>query len=1004
MGTIISPFKFSNPIKITMFSGGTGSNNLSQSINNITNVSLNILVNAYDDGKSTGTIRHDFNMLGPSDIAKNITVLIDTSKTGGLELKSFMDMRLSKNSSTKELFYSLARISKGTRLKDTPFENAFQSLPKGIRKTLKEYFSMFYNKAAQIAAEKGDKYYDLRDFAVRNLIFTGAFLKSNDYSKAINELSNLLNIKANILLNNSESLWLVGVTENGKILPSEAAITNQLIDQEISDLFLLKAPLSGPDMGNAIIATDIMFDEKADEALKTSDMIIFAPTTFHSSLAPTIMTSGLSSSYFNSNGLKLFIANLVRERGKKTVSEQLLEIESFFQKELGNKLFIHDLLDYIIVNSHGYKTDINSGRTHIPIDNYELRRLGLNVIEDNVEDPDNFGYHLGDSLINLILSIEYLDRGAQHIQKERDILWNILSNPLDYSDKRERAHRLGERILKINDYKDYYPSEITRILIVAGGRSERFNMPYTKAVHPINGKPAIEHIINRAKKFDKDFIVLTNKENDQEIREHIERMGLPPNTISAHPRGTGAQILSAESFIDKAVKNLMIIWADTPNIRKSTMKETLFLHEALGNAVVTMPTCWESDPYAGVERTFLGMISSFFQTRPNPETKREFGEHDAGIFVADRGELFSVLNELNGITSKDEELDLFHAFRVIVNRGKNIAAFAGADMKEAMGFNTIEETKIVEAYHIDLKNNGREEKKDIGISTKNTTPLSEDQIRTIMFSRFQEAISRKYQAAVFDVDENITDDEGNISDQIINYLHGLAKKRIPIAFVSGRLKASLEKKLLSKLIERSENDPEVLKYYYAYPVSGAVGMNLAHLSEKFYENKIPAYISSFAMLQIKSHCLSFCDRYHVTDHKITIWTDNISKQKELNDSINRLLKSLRIPLVARIGGTTKTDAAIIISSSDAATETHKGIALKDFSLRTCIPYDKIVKIGDQGMEGGIDRELLIGMGSFSSNEYDPLSDYQIALSILCGKSNLEAVQWLLPQLKFAPVH
>ena len=60
---------------ITIFTGGSGSTNIQQAIYNIhPTLSLNLVINGYDDGKSTGVLRNLFpDTLGISDFRKNQT-------------------------------------------------------------------------------------------------------------------------------------------------------------------------------------------------------------------------------------------------------------------------------------------------------------------------------------------------------------------------------------------------------------------------------------------------------------------------------------------------------------------------------------------------------------------------------------------------------------------------------------------------------------------------------------------------------------------------------------------------------------------------------------------------------------------------------------------------------------------------------------------------------------------------------------------------------------------
>ena len=57
-------------INVVILNGGRGASTLIPAILGNPEIELTSIVNAYDDGKSTGEIRRFFNMLGPSDIEK----------------------------------------------------------------------------------------------------------------------------------------------------------------------------------------------------------------------------------------------------------------------------------------------------------------------------------------------------------------------------------------------------------------------------------------------------------------------------------------------------------------------------------------------------------------------------------------------------------------------------------------------------------------------------------------------------------------------------------------------------------------------------------------------------------------------------------------------------------------------------------------------------------------------------------------------------------------------
>ena len=64
-----------------MFSGGRGTESLTEAFVSHPQIDLSLLVNAYDDGLSTGRLRRFIpGLLGPSDFRKNIAHFLKRSR------------------------------------------------------------------------------------------------------------------------------------------------------------------------------------------------------------------------------------------------------------------------------------------------------------------------------------------------------------------------------------------------------------------------------------------------------------------------------------------------------------------------------------------------------------------------------------------------------------------------------------------------------------------------------------------------------------------------------------------------------------------------------------------------------------------------------------------------------------------------------------------------------------------------------------------------------------
>ena len=98
-------------INIVIINGGRGASTIIPEILNHSEFKLTSIVNAYDDGKSTGQIRDFFNMLGPSDIRK-VQELMLPDNPQNQSIKQLFSFRFSKNITRAEAIESIDDVIK----------------------------------------------------------------------------------------------------------------------------------------------------------------------------------------------------------------------------------------------------------------------------------------------------------------------------------------------------------------------------------------------------------------------------------------------------------------------------------------------------------------------------------------------------------------------------------------------------------------------------------------------------------------------------------------------------------------------------------------------------------------------------------------------------------------------------------------------------------------------------------------------------------------------------
>ena len=312
-----------------LFSGGSGTRSITEAFRRHSQISLKILINAYDDGHSTGRLRRFFpGMLGPSDVRKNINRLMPTVERGQKNLKIISDYRLPVGISREDALAALDRMIEGSYATlPEPLAGAFPHLAvwqmQQLCSFLRSFRAYFHNQ------ERIGRTFNFTDCALGNLFFAGCYLEQGqDFNRTIDAFADFYEVPRGVLLNITcgENLFLVAEKENGAVLLNEGDIVAAQDAAKISELFLVDAdtylnrvekgqePAGG--WGKLFRETHQVprLDPHARAALAEADVIVYGPGTQHSSLFPSYMTEGVAEAIAaNTRADKVFIGNIFRD-------------------------------------------------------------------------------------------------------------------------------------------------------------------------------------------------------------------------------------------------------------------------------------------------------------------------------------------------------------------------------------------------------------------------------------------------------------------------------------------------------------------------------------------------------------------------------------------------------------------------------------------------------------------------------------------------------------------
>jgi hypothetical protein len=134
-----------SPLRVVIFCGGRGSSTIIREFIRWPQVNLSLLVNAYDDGLSTGELR-DFipSMLGPSDFRKNLSQLLDFCSSEQYALQKILELRLPNDFDAARFERLTAALARNTSPGILPqVEELFHELDEPRRLRISSFLDRF---------------------------------------------------------------------------------------------------------------------------------------------------------------------------------------------------------------------------------------------------------------------------------------------------------------------------------------------------------------------------------------------------------------------------------------------------------------------------------------------------------------------------------------------------------------------------------------------------------------------------------------------------------------------------------------------------------------------------------------------------------------------------------------------------------------------------------------------------------------------------------------------
>ena len=466
-------------LHVVVFCGGRGSSTIIRELIRWPQVSLSLLVNAYDDGLSTGELREFIpSMLGPSDFRKNLSQLLDLCSSQQYALQRILEIRL-PNEFSAERFERLTKgLAKGSGAGVLPqVERLFEELDTRHRACLIGFLEHF---AEYFRSQQGR---ELRfsDCSFGNLIFAGCYLKSGQsFNATVQSLSELFGSQARLInVSRGENRTLAALKRNGEILSRESEIVGSQSSSPIREIFFLDQPLSDGQRRElaplgmeerarylAGLSRDVALAPEAEQALLRADLVIYGPGTQFSSLLPSyrIARDAIRRSPASA---KIFVANLEPDHDIQTLG--VLDLADKALEMAGDPENENRTITHIFYNRDGRQRGIPLGTVE-SVGSYKSAR----IVAGEYANPANPNVHSGYQVVrsafatlrdklelrqtkSLDVYVDLLDRSMASdflLQEFMELPWR------DCFDRvRLRINRLGRKHWELPEHLRIEPAQ-----------------------------------------------------------------------------------------------------------------------------------------------------------------------------------------------------------------------------------------------------------------------------------------------------------------------------------------------------------------------------------------------------------------------------------------------------------------------------------------------------------------------------------------------------------------
>ncbi|SEB20058.1 bifunctional UDP-N-acetylglucosamine pyrophosphorylase / Glucosamine-1-phosphate N-acetyltransferase [Thalassobacillus cyri] len=222
-------------------------------------------------------------------------------------------------------------------------------------------------------------------------------------------------------------------------------------------------------------------------------------------------------------------------------------------------------------------------------------------------------------------------------------------------------------------------------VVLAAGQGTRMKSKLYKVLHPVCGKPMVQHVVDQLNKVDLSELITVVGFGAEKVQDQLGEDS--HYVIQEEQLGTGHAVLQAEDILADKEGTTLVVCGDTPLLTGETLQSLIDHHDQEG-ALATVLTAHAADPtgYGRVIRGATGEVERIVEHKDANREEREIQEINTGTYCFDNRALFDALQNVSNDNVQGEYY-LPDVIEILKNKQEKISAYQTGDFSETLGVN-----------------------------------------------------------------------------------------------------------------------------------------------------------------------------------------------------------------------------------------------------------------------------------------------------------------------------